>query len=112
MAVDRQAEGLLKTDSVSGSACLNDMVTRRLRIFLSIDIVVLVLIGLAGSTEYSGPDVIKIMPSHGLHLLDFFVMGIGGLGVLGLWWSEIPLLRRESEPEPVDQEGERSRRPA
>lgn len=64
----------------------------------------LVLVGLAGSTWYSGPEVLKLMPEHGVHLLDLFVVGAGGLGVLALWWSEIPFLRRDNKRrEAVDQ---------
>lgn len=65
---------------------MNAKVTPRLAVLVSVDIVILVFVGVAGSHALSGPEIVRITTGHGVHLLDVFVMVLGGLGLVGVWW--------------------------
>lgn len=72
---------------------MNARVTPRLAVLVSADIVILVFVGVAGSHALSGPEIIRITTGHGMHLLDVFVMALGGLGLVGVWWPFVAARR-------------------
>jgi hypothetical protein len=74
---------------------LNGAVTRRVRVLVSIAIVILALSGIVGSHGLSGPEVLRITPDHGVHLLDVFVLALAVAGLLVCWWAEMPARDRE-----------------
>lgn len=74
---------------------LNARVSRRRAVLASAAIVILVLISVAGSTRLSGPELFKLTDGHGIHLLDVFVMAVGGAGLLAVWWPVVFAPRRE-----------------
>jgi hypothetical protein len=63
-------------------------------VLLSLGVVTLTLVGVVGSHDWSGPDVLQITSDHGVHLLDLFVLAAGAVALLACWWAKIPVLAR------------------
>jgi hypothetical protein len=68
-------------------------------VLLTVGIILLTLIGVAGSHAWSGPDVLKITSDHGVHLLDLFVLAAGAAGLVACWWAQILERSRETVDE-------------
>jgi hypothetical protein len=68
-------------------------------VLVSIAIVILAMSGIVGSHALSGPEVLRITPDHGVHLLDLFVLAAGTAGLVACWWSEIPARSRRTVDE-------------
>ena len=66
---------------------LTELVSRALAVVVSALIVVATVVAVTGVHRWSGPELFPLWASHGVHVGDLAVMGLGAFAVAFTWRS-------------------------